>query len=133
MKGMEVRPLNYDHVPNCTYTDPEVASVGLTEKKAKERGHDVKVGKFPFTANSKARILGESGGLVKFVTESKYDEILGVHIVGPKATELIVEACAALELEATSESIAKTIHAHPTLSEALMEAAEDVHGHSIHQ
>jgi dihydrolipoamide dehydrogenase len=131
--GLEVRPINYDHVPNCTYTDPEVASVGLTEKKAKERGYDVKIGKFPFTANAKARILGESGGLVKFVSEKKYDELLGVHIVGPRATELIVEACAALELEATSESIAKTIHAHPTLSEALMEAAEDVAGHSIHQ
>jgi dihydrolipoamide dehydrogenase len=131
--GLEVRPINYDHVPNCTYTDPEVASVGLTEKKAKERGYDVKIGKFPFTANAKARILGESGGLVKFVSDKKYDELLGVHIVGPRATELIVEACAALELEATSESIAKTIHAHPTLSEALMEAAEDVAGHSIHQ
>ncbi len=131
--GLEVRPINYDHVPNCTYTDPEVASVGLTEKKAKERGYDVKIGKFPFTANAKARILGESGGLAKFVSEKKYDELLGVHIVGPRATELIVEPCAALELEATSESIAKTIHAHPTLSEALMEAAEDVLGHSIHQ
>ena len=130
--GKEVRPINYDHVPNATYTEPEVASVGLTERKAKERGYDVKIGKFPFTANSKARILGEAGGLVKFVSESKYDELLGVHIVGPKATELIVEACAALELEATSESIAKTIHAHPTLSEALMEAAEDVAGHAIH-
>lgn len=133
MQGLPVRPINYDHVPNCTYTDPEVASVGLTEKKARERGYEVKIGKFPFTANSKARILGESGGLVKFVSEKKYDEVLGVHIVGPKATELIVEGCAALELEATSESIARTIHAHPTLSEALMEAAEDVGGHSIHQ
>ena len=133
MKGMDVRPLNYDHVPNCTYTDPEVASVGLTEKKARERGYDVKVGKFPFTANSKARILAESGGLVKIVAEKKYDEVLGMHIVGPHATELIVEGCSALELEATSESIAKTIHAHPTLSEAMMEAAEDVSGHSIHQ
>ncbi len=133
IKGLEARPINYDHVPNCTYTDPEVASVGLTEKKAKERGYEVKIGKFAFTANSKAKIIGESGGLVKYVTDAKYDEILGVHIVGPKATELIVEACAALELEATSESIAKTIHAHPTLSEALMEAAEDVAGHSIHQ
>ena len=133
MKGMDPRPINYDHVPNCTYTDPEVASVGLTERKAKERGYDVKVGKFPFTANAKARILAESGGLVKFVSEKKYDELLGVHIVGPRATELISEACAALELEATSESIARTIHAHPTLSEALMEAAEDVAGHSIHQ
>jgi dihydrolipoamide dehydrogenase len=133
MKGMDVRPLNYDHVPNCTYTEPEVASVGLTEKKAKERGYDVKVGKFPFTANSKARILGEAGGLVKIVADKKYDEFLGLHIVGPRATELIVEGCSALELEATAESIAKTIHAHPTLSEAMMEAAEDVLGHSIHQ
>ena len=133
IKGLDVRPINYDHVPNCTYTDPEVASVGLTERKAKERGYEVKIGKFPFTANSKARILGEAGGLVKFVADAKYDELLGVHIVGPRATELIVEACAALELEATSESIARTIHAHPTLSEALMEAAEDVAGHSIHQ
>ncbi|HXG59719.1 MAG TPA: dihydrolipoyl dehydrogenase [Thermoanaerobaculia bacterium] len=133
IKGLDVRPIRYEHVPNCTYTDPEVASVGLTEKQARERGYDVKIGKFPFTANSKAKIIGETGGLVKFVAESKYDELLGVHIVGPKATELIVEGCAALELEATSESIAKTIHAHPTLSEALMEAAEDVAGHSIHQ
>jgi dihydrolipoamide dehydrogenase len=133
IKGLEVRPINYDHVPNCTYTDPEVASVGLTERKAKERGYDVKIGKFAFTANSKAKIIGESNGFVKYVVDAKYDELLGVHIVGPKATELIVEGCAALELEATSESIAKTIHAHPTLSEALMEAAEDVHGHSIHQ
>ena len=132
MAGKHARPINYDHVPNATYTDPEVASVGLTEKKAKERGYDVKVGKFPFTANSKAKIIGEANGLVKYVVDAKYDEVLGVHIVGPKATELIVEACAALELEATSESIAKTIHAHPTLSEALMEAAEDVHGQAIH-
>ena len=131
--GLDPRPINYDHVPNCTYTDPEVASVGLTEKKARERGYDVKVGKFPFTANSKARILGESGGIVKIVSEKKYDEVLGMHIVGPRATELIVEGCSALELEATAESIARTIHAHPTLSEAMMEAAEDVAGHSIHQ
>jgi len=130
--GLEVRPINYDHVPNATYTDPEVASVGLTEKKAGERGYQVKSGKFPFTANSKAKILGEAGGMVKCVSDAKYDELLGVHIVGPKATELIAEACAALELEATSESIARTIHAHPTLSEAVMEAAEDVGGHAIH-
>jgi dihydrolipoamide dehydrogenase len=127
------RPINYDHIPNATYSEPEVASVGLTEAKAKEQGYDVKIGKFPFTANSKAKIIGSGGGLVKYVSESKYDELLGVHIVGPKATELIAEACAALELEATSESIARTIHAHPTLSEAMMEAAEDVMGHSIHQ
>ena len=133
MKGLNPRPINYDHVPNATYTEPEVASVGLTEKKAKERGFDVKIGRFPLTANAKNKIMGGDGGLVKYVSDAKYDELLGVHIVGPKATELIAEACAALELEATSESIAKTIHAHPTLSEALMEAAEDVAGHSIHK
>ena len=131
--GLKPRPINYDHVPNATYTDPEVASVGLTEKKAKERGYDVKIGKFAFTANAKAKIIGEAGGLVKYVSDSKYDELLGVHIVGPKATELIAESGVALSLEATSESIAKTIHAHPTLSEAVMEAAEDVLGHAIHQ
>ena len=131
--GKNPRPINYDHVPNATYTEPEVASVGLTEKKARERGYDVKVGKFPMTANAKGKIIGESGGLVKLVSDAKYDELLGVHIVSAKATELIAEACAALELEATSESIAKTIHAHPTLSEAIMEAAEDVAGHSIHK
>ena len=133
IKGLDVRPINYDHVPNATYTEPEVASVGLTEKRAKERGFDVKIGRFPLTANAKNKIMGMDGGLVKYVSDAKYDELLGVHIVGPKATELIAEACAALELEATSESIAKTIHAHPTLSEALMEAAEDVAGHSIHK
>jgi dihydrolipoamide dehydrogenase len=132
LAGKEVRPIIYDHVPNATYTEPEVASVGLTEKKAKERGYDVKVGKFPFTANSKGKIIGDASGLVKYVVDAKYDEVLGVHIVGPKATELIAEACVALELEATAESIAKTIHAHPTLSEAVMEAAEDVAGHAIH-
>ncbi|MEO6487872.1 MAG: dihydrolipoyl dehydrogenase [Thermoanaerobaculia bacterium] len=133
MAGLEVRPINYDHVPNATYSEPEVASVGLTEKKARERGFDVKIGKFPFTANSKNKIIGGDGGLVKYVSDAKYDELLGVHIVGPKATELIAESGLALELEATSESIARTIHAHPTLSEALMEAAEDVAGHSIHK
>ncbi len=130
--GKTVKPINYDHVPNATYSDPEVASVGLTERKAKERGYEVKTGKFPFTANAKAKIVGDANGLVKYVVDAKYDEVLGVHIVGPKATELIAEACAALELEATAESIAKTIHAHPTLSEALGEAAEDVAGHALH-
>jgi dihydrolipoamide dehydrogenase len=131
--GKPVRPINYDHIPNATYSDPEVASVGLTEKTARERGYEVKIGKFAFTANAKAKIIGASGGLIKYVTDAKYDELLGVHIVGPKATELIAEACVALELEATAESIARTVHAHPTLSEAMMEAAEDVAGHSIHQ
>jgi dihydrolipoamide dehydrogenase len=126
------QPLNMRLVPNCTYCDPEVASVGLTEAKAKELGYDVKVGKFPFSASGKARILGEEEGFVKIVAESKYDEVLGVHIIGPHATELIAEACAAMQLETTAEELGRTIHAHPTIAETMMEAAEGVHGISIH-
>jgi dihydrolipoamide dehydrogenase len=132
MAGQETRPLNYDQVPGCTYCSPEVASIGLTEARAKERGYDVAVGKFPFSANGKARILNQGSGFVKIVAEKKYDEVLGVHIVGPAATELIAEAGAALRLEATSEDLVRTIHAHPTLSEAIHEAAEGVGGHTIH-
>lgn len=132
MAGKEARPLNYDQVPGCTYCSPEVASIGLTEAKAGERGYDVAVGKFPFTAVGKARIINEATGFVKIVAEKKYDEVLGVHIVGPHATELIAEAGAALRLEATSEELVRTIHAHPTLSEAIHEAAEAVGGHAIH-
>ena len=132
MAGRETLPLNYDQVPGCTYCAPEVASIGLTEAKARERGYDVAVGKFPFAANGKARILNETSGFVKIVAEKKYDEVLGVHIVGPKATELISEAGAALRLEATSEELVRTIHAHPTLSEAMHEAAEAVAGQPIH-
>ena len=106
--------------------------MGLTEAKARERGYDVAVGKFPFSANGKARILNETGGFVKIVAEKRYDEVLGVHIVGPHATELIAEAGAALRLESTSEELVRTIHAHPTLSEAIHEAAEAVGGHAIH-
>ncbi len=132
MAGKETRALNYDQVPGCTYCSPEVASIGLTEARARERGYDVTVGKFPFSAIGKARVLNETTGFVKIVGEKKYDEVLGVHIVGPRATELIAEAGAALKLEATSEELVRTIHAHPTLSEALHEAAEAVQGHSIH-
>ena len=132
MAGAETRPLNYDQVPGCTYCAPEVASIGLTEAAARERGHDVVVGKFPFSAIGKARIINETAGFVKIVAEKKYDEVLGVHVVGPKATELIAEAGAALKLEATSEELVRTIHAHPTLSEAMHEAAEAVSGHAIH-
>ena len=119
-------------MPGCTYCSPEVASIGLTEAKARERGYDVAIGKFPFTAIGKARVLNETTGFVKIVAEKKYDEILGVHIIGPSATELIGEAAAAMKLEATSEDLVRTIHAHPTLSEAIHEAAEAVEGHSIH-
>ena len=132
MQGMPVHPLNYDRTPSCTYCEPEVGSVGLTETKARERGYDVAVGKFAFTALGKARILGKTGGFVKIVREKKYDEVLGVHIVGAHATELIAEACVALRLEATTEEIVRTIHAHPTLSEAVAEAAHAALGHAIH-
>jgi dihydrolipoamide dehydrogenase len=127
-----VRPINLRLVPNCTYCDPEVASVGLTEAKAREQGYDVKIGKFPFSASGKARILGEEEGFVKIIGESKYDEILGVHIIGAHATELIAEACVAMQLESTAEELGRTMHAHPTVSETIMEAAEGVHGLAVH-
>ncbi len=132
MAGKETRPINYDQIPGCTYCSPEIGSIGLTEAKARERGYDVVVGKFPFSAIGKARILNQAAGFVKIVAEKKYDEVVGVHIVGPAATELIAEAGAALKLEATSEELVRTIHAHPTLSEAIHEAAEAVQGHAIH-
>ncbi len=126
------RPVNYDRVPSCTYCDPEVASVGLTEAKARERGYDVAVGKFPLSALAKAAILGKPEGFVKVVREKKYDEVLGVHILGAHATDLIGEACVALQLEGTDEELFRTMHAHPTLSEAVMEAAHAAHGSAIH-
>jgi dihydrolipoamide dehydrogenase len=132
MAGHTVRPINYDRVPSCTYCDPEVASVGLTEAKARERGYDVKVGKFPFSALGKARILGKPEGFVKIVRDTKYDELLGVHIIGAHATDLIAEACVALQMEGTDEELFRTMHAHPTLSEAVMEAAHAAHGAAIH-
>lgn len=121
--GRSVEPLNYLHMPGATYCTPEVASVGLTEAAAKDEGYDVKVGKFPFAASPKATILGDSEGFVKVVSESKYGELLGVHIIGPHATDLIAEAVVALEHEATAESLMHAVHAHPTLSEAVAEAA----------
>ncbi len=132
LAGKKVEPINHRLVPNCTYCDPEVASVGLTEAKAREEGFDVKVGKFPFSASGKARILGETDGFVKIVAEKKYDEILGVHIIGPHATELLAEACVAMQLESTADELGRTIHAHPTVSESIMEAAEGVHDLTIH-
>jgi len=130
--GLDVTPMNYEHMPSCTYSSPEVAGVGLTEATAKERGYDVKVGRFPFSANSKAGILEQREGFVKIVSESKYDELLGVHIIGPHATDLIAEAVVALEHEATAQSLMRTIHAHPTLSESVMEAAHAAEDKPIH-
>jgi dihydrolipoamide dehydrogenase len=125
-------PIDYDKIPSCTYCDPEVASVGLGEEEARKRGHDVVVGKFPFTAIGKAKILGDTRGFVKIVSEKRYDEVLGVHIIGPHATELIAEATAAVNLETTAEALFHAVHAHPTLAEAMAEAAMGVHGRSIH-
>jgi dihydrolipoamide dehydrogenase len=132
MAGEMARPLNYDHVPSVTYCQPEVASVGLSEAVARERGYDISVGKFPFSASGKAAIEGRTEGFVKLVRETRYDEVLGVHIVGPRATDLIAEACVALRLESTTEELFRTIHAHPTLSEAMAEAAHAAVGHPIH-
>ena len=132
MAGAEARPLNYDLVPAVTYCDPEVASVGLTETQARERGYEVACGKFPFTALAKAAIEGQTDGFVKVVRETRYDELLGVHIIGPHATDLIAEACVALQIESTTEELFRTIHAHPTLSEAVAEAAHAAVGHAIH-
>ncbi|MEW6736656.1 MAG: dihydrolipoyl dehydrogenase [Acidobacteriota bacterium] len=128
----ELRPVNYSRIPSCTYCDPEVASVGLTERQAREHGYQLKIGKFPFTANSKAGILGRNEGFIKIVSDSKYDEILGVHAIGPRVTEMIAEACIALQGEFTSEELARTMHAHPTLSEGIVEAAHAVYGLPIH-
>ncbi len=130
--GQEVRPINYDHVPACTYCDPEIGSVGLTEAEAKERGYDVRVGSFPFKALGRARIANEIEGFVKIVAEKRYDEILGVHIIGPRATELVAEATMALRMECTVEELIRTIHAHPTMAEAIGEAAHATHGAAIH-
>ncbi len=130
--GREVHPINYEQVPSATYCDPEVASVGISEAKAKERGHDVRVGQFPWTALGKAKIIGASEGFVKIVSEARYGEILGVHIVGPHATDLIAEACVAMRAEATVDDLIHTIHAHPTLAEGIHEAAHGVHGSYLH-
>lgn len=130
--GKKVEPIKHNLVPNCTYCDPEVASVGLTEAKAKEAGYDVKIGKFPFSASGKARILGETDGFIKIVADKKYDEVLGVHMIGPHATELLAEACVAMALECTADELGRIMHAHPTVSESVMEAAEGVHDLTIH-
>jgi len=129
--GKEDRPIDLLKIPNVTYCHPEIGSVGLTESKAREQGYNVKIGKFPFTANSRASIVGEHEGFIKIVSDSKYGEILGVHIIGPQATELIAEAVTAMELEATVEDLMWTIHAHPTLAEAMLDASNSVYGLAI--
>jgi dihydrolipoamide dehydrogenase len=130
--GKPVQPLNYDHVPGCTYCDPEIGSVGVTEAEARARGYDVSIGTFPFGVLGRAKMAGETEGFVKIVADRKYDEVLGVHMIGPRSTELVAEAVLALRLECTVEELVKTIHAHPTFSEAVGEAAHAAHGAAIH-
>ena len=129
--GKPGKPINLEHVPNCTYCHPEIGSVGLTEERAREAGYNLKIGKFPFTANSRASIVGAHEGFIKIVSDADYGEILGVHIIGPQATELIAEAVVAIELEATVEDLMWTIHAHPTLAEAMLDAANSVYGLAV--
>jgi dihydrolipoamide dehydrogenase len=130
--GRETRPLNYDHVPGCTYCDPEIGSVGLTETEAKERGHDVRTGTFPFGVLGRAKMAGETEGFVKIVADKTTDGILGIHMIGARSTELVAEATVAVRLESTVEELVHTIHAHPTMAEAIGEAAHAAHGAAIH-
>lgn len=132
IKGHQTSALDYESIPGCTYCQPQVASIGLTEAKAKEKGYSVKVGKFPFSASGKSAAIGEREGFVKIVFDEKYGEILGAHIIGAEATELIAELGLAKSLESDYQSIVGTIHAHPTLSESIMEAAANAYGESIH-
>jgi dihydrolipoamide dehydrogenase len=129
--GRTFRPLRRDRIPSCTYTEPQIGSVGLTETQAKEKGYEVKVGKFPFAGNAKATIVGNHDGFVKIVSDAKYGEILGVHIIGPQATEIVAEAVAVLELEGTVDELMFTIHAHPTLAESMLDAYGAVQGMAI--
>jgi dihydrolipoamide dehydrogenase len=130
--GMDVEPLNYNNIPACTYTLPEVASVGMTEKAAKEAGYELKVGKFPFSASGKASAAGHKDGFVKLIFDAKYGEVLGAHMIGSNVTEMIAELVTARKLETTGHEIVKSVHPHPTMSEAVMEAAAAAYGEVIH-
>jgi dihydrolipoamide dehydrogenase len=130
--GKPIEPLNYQQVPSCTFCEPQIGSVGMSERAARDAGHSVRVGKFPFSANSKATILGAREGFVKIVCDHQYGEILGVHAIGPGATELVAEPTLAMRLEGTGVDISHTVHAHPTLAEAMLEAAHAVYGVAIH-
>ena len=130
--GQDVEPLDYENIPGCTYCSPEIASVGYTEEQAKEAGYEVKVGKFPFSASGKASAAGAKEGFVKVIFDAKYGEWLGAHMIGANVTEMIAEVVAARKLETTGHEIIKTVHPHPTMSEAVMEAAADAYGEVIH-
>jgi dihydrolipoamide dehydrogenase len=130
--GIEPHALDYDSIPGCTYCQPQVASIGMTETKAIEAGYDLNIGRFPYAASGKARAIGEREGLVKLIFDKNYGELLGAHIIGAEATELIAELGIAKTLETTPAELSKTMHAHPTLSEMIMEAAGDSIGEAIH-
>jgi dihydrolipoamide dehydrogenase len=130
--GLEPKPLERANIPSCTYCHPQVASIGLTEEQARQRGREVRVGRFPLRASGRALAMGETEGLVKLVADAKYGEILGAHIVGPEATEMIAEVAALKAMEGTLDELLLTVHAHPTLAEALWEAALDAEGRSLH-
>jgi dihydrolipoamide dehydrogenase len=130
--GLHVEPIDYNNIPGCTYTSPEIASVGFTEKQAKEAGYEIKVGKFPFSASGKASAAGKKDGFVKVIFDAKYGEWLGCHMIGENVTEMIAEVVAARKLETTGHEIIKTVHPHPTMSEAIMEAVADAYGEVIH-
>jgi dihydrolipoamide dehydrogenase len=130
--GKNPQPIDYGNIPGCTYCSPEVASVGITEKAAKEQGLEVKIGKFPFSASGKASAAGAKEGFVKLIFDAKYGELLGAHMIGYNVTELIAECVAMRKLETTGHEIIKTIHPHPTMSEAIMEAAAAAYGEVIH-
>lgn len=132
MAGLDVRPLDYGNIPACTYTNPEIASVGLTEAAAKEAGHEIKVGKFPFTASGKASASGSRDGFIKLIFDASYGELLGAHMIGANVTEMISEIVVARKLETTAHEIIKSVHPHPTMSEAIMEAAAAAYGEVIH-
>ena len=130
--GHHPEPMDYNNIPGCTYCQPEIASVGFTEKKAKEAGYEIKVGKFPFTASGKAKAAGAPDGFVKLIFDAKYGEILGAHMIGANVTEMIAEIVVARKLEATGHELIKSVHPHPTMSEAIMEAAAAAYGEVIH-
>ena len=132
LAGMHVEPLDYGNIPGCTYCTPEIASVGLTEKQAKEKGYELKVGKFPFSASGKAKASGTPDGFVKVIFDAKYGEWLGCHMIGAGVTDMIAEAVVARKLETTGHEILKAVHPHPTMSEAVMEAVADAYGEVIH-
>jgi len=130
--GHHPEPLNYGNIPGCTYCSPEIASVGMTEKQAKEAGYELKVGRFPFSASGKASAAGVKDGFVKIIFDAKYGELLGCHMIGANVTEMIAEIVVARKLETTGHEIIKAVHPHPTMSEAIMEASADAYGEVIH-